>query len=137
MTTITAFHGTGRNFNEFDKAELSSNHDFENEGFFFITDLEEATWYANDNKYDVEDWSARVITAELIMENPLILNAKDDSIYSNPTNYFDKYSEKLYNTAYNDEYDGIIINGVGEYAGTKLIVVFENNQIEILEDVNI
>lgn len=130
---MKAYHGTGRTFTEFDMNEISSNHDFENEGFFFINDLAEAAWYANDNKYNVDDWSARVITAELTIENPLVLDAKDDAIYSNPTNFFDNYSDDLYNTAYNDEYDGIIINGIGEYAGTTLYVVFNPDQIEIKE----
>ena len=131
MTTLKAYHGTGDSFNSFDKNKIGTHQNFGDDGFFFITDLEEAEWYANENTNEEEDWSPTVITATINLENPLIISTTIDTNFANPTNYFDKNADSLYRIARKNDNDGIIVNGVGEYTGTTLIVAFESHQITI------
>lgn len=133
MTTITAYHGTGRDFSEFDKNQIGSHQNFGDDGFFFITELAEAKWYANENPNCEDDWCPVVITANITLENPLIVNATNDMNFSNPTNYFDSNADRLYNKARRNQHDSIIVNGVDDYSGIQLVIAFESDQINIKE----
>lgn len=133
---ITAYHGTGRDFVEFDKNQIGSHQAFGDDGFFFITDKAEAEWYANENTKLEDEWKPAVITADVTLENPLVVDAADDLNYSNPTNYFDFYANKLYNKARRGKYDGIVVNGTNDYDGVQLVVAFEPYQIDIKKEPN-
>ncbi|MBO7667771.1 MAG: hypothetical protein J6T26_04845 [Firmicutes bacterium] len=123
--TIHAYHGTGSEFNRFDKSQIGSTYGADEEGFFFSSKKEVAEWVASDAAYQ-SGGEERIIDAYLRMENPLELSTRED-----PANYYDNHQSGILQMLHDMEHDGIIIRG----KDADMYVVMDSNQIKSADPV--
>ena len=128
---LVVYHGTGSEFEKFDKTKIGKNfRQSEGVGFFFSASMRKANRYA-DSFRDIN----RLVDVYLKIENPLIKTTTNES----PADYFDHNTEmtnETWETSERDgvyvmtderKHDGIIIRGGGD---DDLYIVFEPNQIK-------
>jgi hypothetical protein len=95
--------------------------------------------YFTDNLDNANDYGHIIYEVNLIINNPLILNA-EDSYFDDFFYIMDKNIREVSNSS---EYDGVIIKNLKdtrdgkpmndyEYPSSNIYVVFNNNQIKIL-----
>ena len=96
--------------------------------------------YFTDNLDHASDYGHIIYKANLIMNNPLILNAQD-SYYND---YYDIMSKNIRYAKNSDKYDSMIIKNLKdprdgkpvedvEYDSNDVYVVFSNSQIKIIK----
>lgn len=127
---LVVYHGTGADFNVFDKRKQGDNY-AQGEGAFFFTDK-----YSTAKNYGILGAMARgnnaedgkVMAAFLNIQNPVIREVSEE--YYNSIEHFDNDSANLLNYRWSEEKDGIIIRG----DKTTLVAAFEPNQIKSAMD---
>lgn len=127
---LVVYHGTGADFNVFDKRKQGDNY-AQGEGAFFFTDK-----YSTAKNYGILGAMARgnnaedgkVMAAFLNIQNPVIREVSEE--YYNSIEHFDNDSANLLNYRWSEEKDGIIIRG----DKTTLVAAFEPNQIKSATD---
>ena len=121
---IIGYHGTNKDFNEFDsKYRRMSTF---GQGFYFVNDEQEAQEYGNI-----------VIKAKLIMNNPLIIK---DTFIGNEDVLEPIGIKKMSHLSSDDSlekikkagYDSIIVLNAEGRRNLKYYIVFDNSQIEII-----
>ena len=125
-TPKIVYHGTGSDFNTFDKSRQGENYVQGEGGFFFTSSRKSAESYA---KLAGEDGKGRVVEAYLSIQKPYEVTAYGDYVQAPAEKYDDHRSEYL-NEAEMQGCDGIIIKG----EKSNLYVVFEPNQIKSATD---
>ncbi len=125
-TPKIVYHGTGSDFNTFDKSRQGENYVQGEGGFFFTSSRKSAESYA---KLAGEDGKGRVVEAYLSIQKPYEVTAYGDYVQAPAEKYDDHRSEYL-NEAEMQGCNGIIIKG----EKSNLYVVFEPNQIKSATD---
>ncbi len=125
-TPMVVYHGTGSDFNTFDKSRQGENYIQGEGGFFFTSSRKSAENYA---RLAGGDDKGRVIEAYLSIQKPYEVIAYGDYVQAPAEKYDDHRSEYL-NEAEMQGCDGIIIKG----EKSNLYVVFEPNQIKSATD---
>ena len=113
------YHGTDKDFTEFDKRKIGAVFGEDKKGFFFTDILHEAEYvaeYVADTK-----GGENIMPVYLSLKNPYKHKTKGIASI-----YFDNHRVEIMNAAGEDNNDGIIING---YNG-NLYVAFEPTQIK-------
>lgn len=140
---MLAYHGTGRIFNKFEftgETRTTNMTEIDYQSMCFTTDINEATWYAN-NQYNDEavnddNWVPVIYTVDIDTSNSISFEAsKTQYMYDNPVNYFDRHVSNILTQA--DDVDVIIVKGVNDYTGNDLYVVLNPNIIIIKEVVTL
>lgn len=135
------FHGSNvKNIKTF---KINTNADYRI-GVWFTDNPNVATKFINKKVSDTLDYGDMLYPAFLIMNNPLIVNAKNNYYLEIPTpTILKSYSNQptvdtdlITEFAFKNDYDGVIINNVLEGPATEysnVAVVFDNSQIKILK----
>lgn len=116
---LVVYHGTGSDFNTFDKEMIGSNFNADNEGFFFTSVPSEASQYANYKNIGLKrEQGNNVKPVYLSIKNPLVITEKvwneKYKYYGGPDNegtvaFWDNNQDKIKEIAKNMKADGIII----------------------------
>lgn len=121
-TDCVYYHGTGSDFDTFDKNKIGKNYTYsENSGFFFTQKKRSAEGYAFIHS---NGEGGRVIQAFLKFSNPY--KASTNSDYHNPADQFDISGHDMMHDVRMYGNDCILIKGTHN---DDLCVVFEPNQI--------
>lgn len=135
---LIVYHGTNSKFDTFDEKRQGKNsHGFTNKGYYFTNSQKKAKYYA------ANAGGGKIVSANLIMTNPIILQAPWE-----PEAYFDRRANDIIKDAIAKGHDGIIIKAGGDingdktnpdnyYAGESMYVVFEPEQIKQINDDNL
>lgn len=125
---VRAYHGTGHDFEEFDRSHVRFNQD--DGAFFFTSDKSLADVWSYEGNGD----NPRVITADLNFENPLIVSADEDQTTWEKWDYSDGSLRKY---AADHNKDGVIIKPHPSRSNEDTIyVVFSPSQIhQVNEDI--
>lgn len=111
------YHGTNNEFEFFDIAKVGENFFQSERGFYFT-----------NSKYTAKTYGKKIKEVYLNFENPYILNSPSKL---HPIQYFDAHSAEIIPHAfYQNDFDGIIIKGAGEYIGKNLYFAIKPNQIK-------
>ena len=114
---LKVFHGTVGNFTKFDISKIGENFGFDDAGFFFTTDPEEAAEPPGDKQEGIN-----LMPVYLKIGNPLHIRTKGST-----SEYFDDHSVEILDKAKQNKNDGVIIDGG---VGGRLAVVFKPTQIK-------
>jgi hypothetical protein len=121
-TNCVFYHGTGEDFDTFDKSKIGQNYNYaEDSGFFFTKKFRVAKNHAYMRSGGK---GGRVISAFLNFSNPQ--KASTDSEYWNPADRFDINGHNMMHDARIEGSDSIFIKGTHN---DDLCVVFEPSQI--------
>lgn len=130
---LVVYHGSNKEFTEFSKETIGSNHS-DNNGIFFISDKSEAHSEAVAAKM-LKGGEAKTYPVYLNIKNPLTLKAYElpnaDYSYGHPTNAYDTSREFVADKLKNGDYDGVIIKGQGSYKDIDMYIALEPEQIKM------
>jgi hypothetical protein len=129
---LVVYHGTNKKFTVFDinKAGGNYKHVASKAGFFFVSSKQSAKFYAEDVRDEQEAGRARVVSAYLSLQNPLVIKAPDTTL---PEMHFDDRNAEFLRRARVGGHDGIIVNGVEAYddgAPRSVYIAFRPEQIK-------
>ena len=132
---LLMYHGTAREFTEFDPSLSGSTYGTEQSGIFFTDDRENALAVARDAAESLKG-APRIMEVYLKINTPLTIKVSEE--YA--TNYWDKHWREIMDGFDHDQYDGIIIKsaahnyilGAKEYPtnAEMLAIVFEQTKIK-------
>lgn len=118
---LVVYHGTGADFNAFDKGKIGSNYGADKEGFFFTSNPKEAEWAANDAVNNLGG-AEQIYPTYLNIEKPFEINGVSMS-----SSFVDNNKEALLREARAGGFDGIIVT---DKNGQKTYIAFEPEQIK-------
>jgi GNAT superfamily N-acetyltransferase len=141
---VIAYHGTNAKFDNFDNSYIGTNFENTKDGYFFSSDMDYVTWLANKLSTD-NGGDAIVYKCKLTLGRTYTLS-----------NYFDTFDEDTRTKMYGDT-QGEVIDIFDSYRndiiskakynkcnsvnfrslGVNLYVVFDSNQIEMIETTTI
>lgn len=125
-TPKVVYHGTGSDFNIFDKSQQGKNYYQGEGGFFFTTNKRSAENYGTISS---EDKNGRVVEAYLSIQKPYEVTSYGDYVQA-PAEMYDDHREEYLSEAEIQECDGIIVHG----ELSTMYVVFEPSQIKSATD---
>lgn len=125
-TPKVVYHGTGSDFNIFDKSQQGKNYYQGEGGFFFTTNKRSAENYGTISS---EDKNGRVVEAYLSIQKPYEVTSSGDYVQA-PAEMYDDHREEYLSEAEIQECDGIIVHG----ELSTMYVVFEPSQIKSATD---
>lgn len=125
-TPKVVYHGTGSDFNIFDKSQQGKNYYQGKGGFFFTTNKRSAENYGIISS---EDKNGRVVEAYLSIQKPYEVTSYGDYVQA-PAEMYDDHREEYLSEAEIQECDGIIVHG----ELSTMYVVFEPSQIKSATD---
>lgn len=119
---LVVYHGTGADFDSFDKGSIGKNYrESEDGGFFFTISKMSASNYAGL----ADGENTNVIPAYIKLERPYEFSANSD--YLSPADYYDMHNISIIELVNNRNLDGVFISGTKK---DDLVVALNPNQIK-------
>ena len=124
---LVVYHGTARDFTEFDRKKIGSNYRADKRGFFFTANPMEAEWAASDAAEKRGAEGERIVPVYLRLNAPLTIDATG-AVGMSASGYLDTHKEKILARAKAEKADGIVVRG-GK-ANDIIYVAFRPEQIK-------
>lgn len=120
---LVVYHGTNQDFSSFDPEADPRSYESDRGKFFFTSNPQHASGYAEDDGMGKNAGAPNVIAAYVAIQNPFVIDNSDD-----PTNDWDRNGDLYSALAEEQGRDGIVIQT--EDGSEKLVIAFRPEQIK-------